>query len=96
MKLKGQMGECPRRFLKFLRKIRTAVAFIRSAFLTWASIYSCKQLLYIPNVYFGKKYVVLLFRYFVSWFRGLQTALEQAFPGGLHLVESEKDMFVIG
>ena len=70
MKLKGQIGECPRRFLKFLRKIRTAVAFTRSVFLTWASIYSCKQLLYFSNIYFGKKYVVSLFRYFVSRFRG--------------------------
>ena len=83
MKLKGQIGECPQRFLKFLRKIRTAVAFTRSVFLTWASIYSCKRLLYISNVCFGKKYVVSLFRFVIPWFRGLQTAnidIDNNFP----------------
>ena len=76
MKLQGQMEECPQRYLKFVRKIRTAVAFTRPVFLAWASIYSRKQLLNISNIDFGKN---ILFRYFVSWFFGLQTA-----PNHLH------------
>ena len=78
MKLKGQIGECPRRFLKFLRKIRTAVAFARSVFLTWASIYNY----FIFQIYIlGKSvsfryFAMSLFRFVISWFRGLQTALK--------------------
>ena len=73
MKLKGQMGECPRRFLKFLRKIRTAVAFTRSVFLTWASIIHINNYFGFHIYIFGKsmsfRYFVISFRDFVvSWF----------------------------
>ena len=79
MKLKGQMGECPcpRRFLKFLRKIRTAVAFTRSVFLhrprfIHANKYFIFQICILVKVC---RFAISLFRFVISWFRGLQTAL---------------------
>ena len=85
MKLKGQMGECPRRFLKFLRKIRAAVTVTRSVFLTWASMYSCKQLIfqiYILGKSMSFRYFAISFRDFVvSWFTNSQTELTARMKG---------------
>ena len=74
MKLQGQMKECPQRYLKFVRKIRTAVAFTRPVFLKWASIYSRKQLLNISNIDFGKiSCFAISFRGFVVYKQPLTT-----------------------
>ena len=74
MKLKGQMGGCARRFLKFLRKIRTAVAFSRSVFLRGPRFIHLNNYFIFQICILGKS---MSFRYFAILFRDFVVSYKQ-------------------